>query len=555
MIAHIPILLLITPLLAAIIVSIVNTLSKTKIVQKIIAAVSLILPFFYLSIIFQRISTESISYNVGGWVKPFGITLVIDELSFILLLISSILVFVTFIYSLQNMKQDTGKFYFFFLLLTTALNGIFLSGDLFNIYIFFDLTIISSFILITFGDKKYSLKGSIKYLILGTLASLFLLLGIGFVYAETGVLNLEYVQQQISLIDVQTQIVIFVFFLAAVGIKAAIIPFHTWLVDAHSTAPVPISALLSGIIVKSGVYVFIRISSFEFDLPGLNEVIIVLGAITAVGGVIGALMQWDIKRITANHTISQIGFIVVGIGTGSTLGLAGGIYHIVNHAFFKALLFLCAGALIYKTGSKDIRDYRIGWTMPITFIVYVIGILSISGITPFSGSVSKKLIETAIHSYPGISVMLIFASIGTVASFSKILYYAFFKHSTNETKKEYGKNVPLSMLVPMIILAVFCLVLGIIPQVWLDGFILPASFLVSGGNMFQQVSFVEPLSLLKEWGIVASGLVLLFLVIRFSPFVDSLRNKISKIQVNQSIIFMIITLIFISLILNSFKIL
>jgi multicomponent Na+:H+ antiporter subunit D len=542
-------------LLAAIIVSIVNTLSKTKIVQKIIAAVSLILPFFYLSIIFKRISTESISYNVGGWVKPFGITLVIDELSFILLLISSILVFVTFIYSLQSMKQDTGKFYFFFLLLTTALNGIFLSGDLFNIYIFFDLTIISSFILITFGDKKYSLKGSIKYLILGTLASLFLLLGIGFVYAETGVLNLEYVQQQISLIDVQTQIVIFVFFLAAVGIKAAIIPFHTWLVDAHSTAPVPISALLSGIIVKSGVYVFIRISSFEFDLPGLNEVIIVLGAITAVGGVIGALMQWDIKRITANHTISQIGFIVVGIGTGSTLGLAGGIYHIVNHAFFKALLFLCAGALIYKTGSKDIRDYRIGWTMPITFIVYVIGILSISGITPFSGSVSKKLIETAIHSYPGISVMLIFASIGTVASFSKILYYAFFKHSTNETKKKYGKNVPLSMLVPMIILAVFCLVLGIIPQVWLDGFILPASFLVSGGNMFQQVSFVEPLSLLKEWGIVASGLVLLFLVIRFSPFVDSLRNKISKIQVNQSIIFMIITLIFISLILNSFKIL
>ena len=137
MIEHISILLLITPLLAAIVVSIVNTLSKTKIIQKIITAISLVLPFFYLSIIFQRISTESISYNVGGWEEPFGITLIIDELSFILLLISSILVFVTFIYSLQNIKQDTEKFYFFFLLLTTALNGIFLSGDLFNIYILY----------------------------------------------------------------------------------------------------------------------------------------------------------------------------------------------------------------------------------------------------------------------------------------------------------------------------------------------------------------------------------------------------------------------------------
>ena len=547
MITHIPILLLITPLFAAVAVSIVNTLSKTNKLQKIITAISLVLPFFYLSIIFQRISTTSLFYNVGGWEKPFGITLVIDELSFILLLISSILVFVTFIYSLQNVKKDTGKFYFFFLLLTTALNGIFLSGDLFNIYIFFDLTIISSFILITFGDKKYSLKGSIKYLILGTLASLFLLLGIGFIYAETGVLNLEYLQQRIALIDVQTQIVIFAFFLAAVGIKAAIIPFHTWLVDAHSTAPVPISALLSGIIVKSGVYVFIRISSFEFNLPAFNEVIMVLGAVTAVGGVIGALMQWDIKRITANHTISQIGFIVVGIGAGSTLGLAGGIYHMVNHAFFKALLFLCAGALIYTTGSKDIRDYRIGWSMPITLIVYVIGILSISGITPFSGSVSKKLIETAIHSYPSISVLLLFASMGTVASFSKILYYAFFKHPVDKKDK---KNVPLSMLVPMIVLAVFCIVLGIIPGIWLDGFILPASYLVNGFEMIPQVSFIELSSILKEWGIVAGGLLLLFFIIRFSTIVDSLRTKISKIAVNQSIIVMIITLILISALFN-----
>jgi len=552
MIEHTPILLLITPLFAAIAISIINTLSTYTNIQKIITTVCLIFPFFYLFILYNQMSTNIISYNVGGWEKPYGITLVIDELSLILLIISSILVFVTFIYSLQNIKQDNGKFYFFFLLLSTALNGIFLSGDLFNIYIFFDLTIICSFILITFGDNKYSLKGSIKYLILGTLASLFLLLAIGFSYAETGVLNLEYLKSQISLIDIRTQIVIFIFFLAAVGIKSAIIPFHTWLVDAHSTAPIPISALLSGIIVKSGVYIFIRISSFDLSIPKLNEIIIVLGAITAVGGVIGALMQWDIKRITANHTISQIGFIFVAIGTGSTIGLAGGIYHIVNHAFFKALLFLCAGALIYRTGTKDIREQKIGWSMPITFIAYIIGILSISGITPFNGSVSKTLIEASLNPYPAISILLLFASMGTVASFSKIIYYAFLKHPGVKDHKNHWDEVPISMLVSMIILAIFCFFLGIIPHIWLDNFILPATYLVSGYNLFQ-ISFIYPLGILKELIVVTGGIVLLIFIIRFSSNVDSIQDKISKIQMNHTIVVMIMTLIIISLILGIFQ--
>lgn len=549
MIEHTPVFLLITPLTAAILVSIINTISKTKIIQKILASISLALPFFYLFIVYQSLSTETIYYNIGGWEKPFGITLVIDELSFALLLISNILVFLTFIYSLQNVKQNTGKFYFFFLLLTTALNGIFLSGDLFNIYIFFDLTIICSFILILFGDKKHSLRGSIKYLILGTIASLFFLLGIGFVYAETGLLNLEYLQSKISLIDIQMQSIIFILFLAAIGIKSAIMPFHTWLVDAHSTAPIPVSALLSGIIVKAGVYLFIRISSFEFTLLRVTDIIIVLGALTAVGGAFAALMQWDIKRITANHTISQIGFIMVGVGTFSTIGMAGGIYHLVNHAFFKALLFLCAGALVYKTGAKDIREYRIGMNMPITFVTYVVGVLAISGITPFNGSVSKILIETAVYNYPFISFMLILASIGTVASFSKIIYYSFLKHPG---KKNYGKkydDIPILMLIPMVVLAFFCLFLGLMPYLWLDNFILPASHVISDYTSIH-VSFFEPLMILKEWGIVAIGLLLLFLFIRFSRMVDLVQSKISKITMNQSIIFMIITLIFVYIILD-----
>jgi multicomponent Na+:H+ antiporter subunit D len=549
MIQHLPIFLLITPVLAALLVSMITLLSKKEVPQKIITGVAVLLPFLYLFTIFQNLSTETFIYNVGGWEEPFGITLIIDELSFILLAITAILVLLSYLYSLSSVKTDTGKFYFFFLLLTMGLNGIFISADIFNIYIFFDIICICSYILITFGDNRFKFKASFNYLILGTLASLLLLLGIGIIYAETGVLNLEYIAKEIPTISSQTQISIFLLLFAAVAIKSAIIPFHTWLVAAHSTAPTPISALLSGIIVKTGIYLFLRFNSFGFTAPRLGEIIILLGAITAVGGAVGAVMQWDIKRITAYSTISQIGFIVVGIGSLSTIGLAGSIYHMVNHAFFKALLFLCAGAIIYKTGTRDIREQRIGWNMPITLFMYIIGILAVSGITPFSGSVSKTLIETAVADNPFIALLLILASIGTVACFAKILYFSVIRHVHKEQKKKTYDDVPLPMLLPMVFLGCFCLFLGIYPEAWLDRFILPAASVLPAYIPFQ-IPFIEPFLLIKEWGIVAGGLVLLYCIIRFSPKIDIVQEKLSKITMNQSILAMVLVLILISIALG-----
>jgi len=549
MIETIPVFFLLTPLIAGIIVSITNILTKNVVVQKIITVTSLVLPFYFLIIVFKEVKIETISYDLGGWLKPYGITMVIDELSFILLLITAILGFLTYIYSLKYVKKEIGKFYFFFLLLLTGLNGIFISGDIFNLYIFFDLTIICSFILITFGGDRYSYKGSIKYLILGTLASLFFLLAIGFIYAETGLLNLEYIRDSFSLIDIPSQIIIFTLLLAAIGIKSAIIPFHTWLVDAHSTAPIPISALLSGIIVKAGVYLFLRINQFGFDIPNIKEVILFLGAITAVGGVINALIQWDIKKITASHTISQIGIIFIGFGTFSTIGMTGGISHLVNHAFFKALLFLCAGAVIYRTGTKDIREHKLGMSMPITLILYIIGILAISGITPFNGSISKILIEKSVNNYPFIYFMLILTSMGTVASFSKLIYYSFLKNTENKFDITQNNEAPILFLIPMIALAFLCFIIGVLPHFWLDTFIVPASNNISSTNLLN-VSFGQPLTILKEWIIVAGGLLILFFIIHISPMIDSMRDKISKIKMNQSIVFMIITLIIVSLILG-----
>jgi len=543
MIDHLPIFLLITPLISAIFLAFFSLFSKTEKIQKITAFIGLFLPFFYLVLLFQDLSNGVMEYNIGGWIKPFAITLVVDELAFTLAFITSIITFLSFIYSLKYMKNKDGKFYFFFLIMVSGLYGIFLTGDIFNLYVFFELTVVSSYILITYGDKKVSLKASFKYLIVGSLASFFFLLAIGLLYIKIGLLNIEYLSIHIHNIDTQTQIVIFSLFLGAVGIKAAIIPFHGWLVSAHSTAPSPISAILSGITVKTGVYIFIRIFALGFTLQNLNEMIMVLGAITALGGVIGALVEWDIKRLLAYHTISQVGFIIVGIGAFSTIGIAGGIYHIVNHAVFKGLLFLCAGAIIYRTGTKDIREHGIGKAMPITLITYIIAALSISGITPFNGAVSKSMIESSVYNYPLIWLILVFASIGTVAHFSKILYYSFIKSPKNFKKKKKYQEVPLSMQLPMLILAFFCILLGVLPNLWLDNLILPASSSIISGYSAIQIKFLDPLHILKEWIIVALGLILLKVIIVRSKDIDKLRKLISKFNLNTCIFIMVITLI------------
>jgi len=543
MIEHFPMLLVITPLISALVIALISLILKTEKIQKIITFIGLSLPFFYLTLLFQELSKGKIEYNIGGWVKPYALTLVVDELAFTLALITSIITFFSFLYSLKYMRGIDSKFYFFFLFMTMGLYGVFFTGDIFNLYVFFELTVISSYILITFGDKKASLKASFKYLIMGSIASFFFLLGIGFLYIKTGLLNIEYLSMHLHEIDTQTQIVIFSLFLGAVGIKAAIIPFHAWLVSAHSTAPSPISAVLSGITVKTGVYIFIRIFALGFTLQHLNELIMVFGAITALGGVIGALVEWDIKRLLAYHTISQVGFIIVGIGTFSSIGVAGGMYHIVNHAVFKGLLFLCAGAIIYNTGTKDIREHGIGKTMPITLITYIIAALAISGVTPFNGSVSKSMIESSVYSYPGIWLILVFASIGTVAHFSKILYYSFMKSPKKFREVSKYREVPFLMQLPMLGLAFLCILLGVLPNLWLDSLILPATSSIVGAYNNIQISLFQPFSIFKEWIIVALGLVLLKIIIVRSKDIDKLRELISKFNLNICVFLMIVTLL------------
>jgi len=260
-----------------------------------------------------------------------------------------------------------------------------------------------------------------------------------------------------------------ILFLIGCFIKAGAIPLHVWLPDAHPAAPSPISAFLSGIMIKIGTYGIIRVISpnisIEFPVANIGNIlsliIIVVAILSMFIGVFLALIQTDVKRLLAYHSISQMGYILLGIGLGTKLGLAGGLYHIINHAIFKGLLFLGIGAVIFRAGSKKLGELGGLWKkMPVTTIVCIVAALSISGIPPFNGFASKMILGKAVGEFSIIlKYMLSMASAFTFASFFKLIKFTFF----GKTKKslDFIQEAPLLMLIPMIVLSAFCIILGL----------------------------------------------------------------------------------------------
>jgi multicomponent Na+:H+ antiporter subunit D len=545
MIDYEPVLSIITPVIAASILSFLSPIlktEKTNRIQKYIAIIGLFLPFCYLLYLYPTVSIKPIQYNMGGWLTPYAITLVIDSFNYTFLIISSLVTFLAYIFSIKDMNKAKDKFSFFFLLMVAGIYGVFLSVDLFNIYVFFELCVITSYILVTLGDQKKSLKAAFTYLILGSIASLFFLLGLGLLYFHTGALNIYHLAGLVHELDMKVQVAVFIFLFGAVAVKAALPPFHTWLVDAHSTAPSAVSAVLSGITVKIGLYIYLRVFSLGFQLQGMTELLLMVGALAALGGVIFALFECDIKRLLAYHTISQMGYIIAGFATFSTIGVAGGLYHLVNHAIFKGLLFLCAGCLIYRTGSKDIRKHNVGTTMPITLITYVIAACAIAGVTPFNGSASKLMIEYSLSSHVLIWFIFLVASIGTITTFSKIFYYSFLKPAVKQRVHRSSQEVPFSMLFPMIILAFFCVVLGLFPHLVLERIILPATSLIIPGDHALYLSFFDAAAILKEWILIAFGLLVLLVVIKRSQDIERICARIVRPNLNMKVVMMMFAL-------------
>lgn len=407
-------------------------------------------------------------YIMGRWPPPVGITLVADGLTVLMLITIALISFMATLFSVDYMEQYTSKFryYSLFMLMLAGMNGMIVTGDLFNLFVFLEIASIACYALVGFGCEAEELEASFKYMVLAEIGSALVLLAIAVLYGILGTLNMAHLARRIAEVGPNPGLYFCLgLLIAGFGIKAALVPFHAWLPDAHPSAPAPISAMLSGVVIKVlGIYAMIRVvfNVFGFQ-PVTSALFIALGASSMVLGILLAVGQWDIKRLFAYSSISQVGYVLLGIGLGTPLGILGGLFHLVNHSVFKSLLFLNSGALVYELGTRDLKDMGgLRDKMPVTANTSLIASMSISGIPPFNGFWSKLIIILACvqaRRY-GLAAWAVFASIVCLVAFAKVQRYAFMERSKEKWRDV--KEVPALMSAPMIVLALLCVVMGLL---------------------------------------------------------------------------------------------
>ncbi len=474
-------LFIVIPLGAAFLVSIFGKWRKEAASLIAVCATSTLMVLAFCAVYFVHLH-QTIVYNVGAWKPPIGIALVVDGLTAFMLVTVGVVAWAISVFSVTYMEHFTGKWKFFtlYLLLLGGINGVLVTGDLFNLYIFFEISLVSTFALIAFGVEHDELEAAFKYAIMSTVGSLLILLSIVLLYSFTSTLNLADVARVLAEKGrPEVILMVSVLLLTGLGLKAALVPFHAWLPDAHPAAPAPISAFLSGLLVKTlGFYAILRIFFNVIGVtPTFLSVLMFLGAVSMLVGGFLSIKQEDFKRLLAWSTVSQIGYIAVGFGLGTPLGILGGLFHLVNHAVFKSLLFLNSGAVEYAAGTRKLEKMGgLKTSMPVTATTSVVGSLSISGIPPLSGFWSKLVIIIAAVQAGkyGYAVVAVLASILTLGAVLKLLKSAFWG-KVKETLVSV-KEVPVLMKLPMIVLGCICVLGGLllIPSVR-DIFLAPAA--------------------------------------------------------------------------------
>jgi multicomponent Na+:H+ antiporter subunit D len=476
-------LLVVIPLAGAFLIMVIGRFIRefnkyfTSLVLLVLAFVS----FYFLFTTGEKIFV----YKVGGWLPvnkvPIGIYMIMDGFTAIVVCIINLIGFLSAFYSISYIKRYTAENYYYslFCLMVAGMNGVVLSGDLFNIFVFLEISVISSYALVAFGVEKNELEASFKYQVLGGLASFLILFGIGFIYWKTKTLNIADIKEVFTTGYNKTYyLFVQILILSGFGLKAAIIPFHAWLPDAHSSAPSPISAMLSGVLIKAvGIYVILRLFFNMFIVSeSMSLLITTLGTLSMVIGVFLAIGQWDIKRLLAYHSISQMGYVVLSVGIGmtlisrgvkpevATLAITGGIFHLINHAAFKSLLFLNAGAIEYTIGTRNLNEMGgLAKAMPATSATSFIASMSISGLPPFNGFFSKLIIIIAavLAKFYLLAALAVIVSIVTLASFLKFQRYAFYNKPESERNRDI-REVPFAMVFSMIVLSIICVLLSLL---------------------------------------------------------------------------------------------
>ncbi len=395
--------------------------SRNSVMAKTAAAFSFAAGFLLLMLFSDVVSGGNVYSNViGNWSIITGISQKLDRLSWTGLALMNIVSSLSLLYAFSENKYDS-DFYFFFLLLHAGMAGMLLADDLFNLFVCLEITGISTYVLIAYTKKEKSIFASFKYLMLSSLGISLFLIGIFIVYRQTGSLFFDDMKRVFSSNNTHTPETAFAVsaLISGIGVRTAFIPY-TWLPDAHAFAPHPVSAVLSGVLIKVSFFAVWKLITV-LDIFEAGMFLLWMGAAIALIGVLRALSQTDFKVLLAWHSVSQMGFIFAGFGAGTSLSVTGAMFHAISHGLFKSLLFLSVSLVIIKTGERSLdRISGMAKKMPLAALLFVIGALSITGIPPFTGFVSKNLILSGLKDYPAAYWILIASSVGTVASFTKL---------------------------------------------------------------------------------------------------------------------------------------
>ncbi|RLI15023.1 MAG: cation:proton antiporter [Candidatus Hecatellales archaeon] len=472
---------IILPLAAGVVLILLGAYTSPRCQASVAVGASAATMAMSLLLLRETLKGGIIVHKMAGWSAPVGIILVVDGFNAFIASIIVGVVLAAAVFSIGYMRGETSLSYYYALvmLMLGGMMGVVLTGDLFNLFVFLEVMSISAYGLVAFRSYEMEpLEAGFKYLVMGGTATTIVLLGVALIYGAVGTVNLADIACRLRdggfLPGVSGSLVLSVslaLLVTGFGLKAAIFPFHTWLPDAHPAAPSSISAILSGVVIKVGIYALFRIL---FIIP-LNVdfafAVAVFSVLTMTVGNVMAMFQTDIKRLLAFSSIANIGYILlalsVGFGGGAygVYGLTSGLLHVLNHAIMKALLFLTAGAIVHAAGTRNLEELvGVGHKMKATAVILVIGVLAIAGVPPFNGFISEfSILLAALGAGMGPFAALMLANILLAFSYYLRLLYILVWQAPKESLSMIRDPSP-SMILPMGVLASLCIVFGVWPQ-------------------------------------------------------------------------------------------
>ena len=489
---HLPILQIIIPLMSA---PICLVLRHARIAWVLSLAVSWICLVISVALLVKVLDGGAISYELGDWAAPWGIEYHIDTLNAFVLVIVTAVGAVVMLYAKASVEAEVPEeriylFYTMLMLCLTGLLGITITGDAFNLFVFLEISSLSSYVLISMGRDRRALTAAYRYLILGTVGATFYIIGVGLMYMMTGTLNFADLATLIpSVADTRTIQVALGFLTVGLCLKLALFPLHMWLPNAYVYAPSAVTVFLASTATKVAVYALIRVIFTIFgavdilDIVQVRNLLMTMAIIAMFFGSIVAIYQMNVKRMLAYSSIAQIGYMILGVSLDTLTGVAAGIIHLFNHAMMKGSLFMALGAVIYQIGSVHLDDMAgLGRKMPLTMAAFVVGGLSLIGVPLTVGFISKWYLIQAVleRGWWPIAIIIITTSLLAVIYVWRVVEIIYFRAPSGTAA--VATEAPVSLVVPTWILIGATLYFGIDATTTLDVAIAAARALIGGGS-------------------------------------------------------------------------